>query len=201
MDELMEFLKARADENEQIARAATLVMRKIIDDFAPKIDAMWRACDVEWGQSYSDPDGQDVLKLLALPYADHPDYREEWRTEDVHAEEQVAARCQRTEDVEEPGQPVDWEAIVADRERMAKRYGERARHWQSLADAAEALLRDLVDPDPCEHFDHHGYCQTHGAGDPCPHARAREWLAALGQPPAEKETQDVSDDFQDRGLA
>jgi hypothetical protein len=40
-------------------------------------------------------------------------------------------------------------------------------------------LRDIVDPDPC-HLDHHGYCQAHGwTGDePCPHARAKDLLAA-----------------------
>ncbi|MFB8122057.1 hypothetical protein ACFVG1_12790 [Streptomyces bacillaris] len=39
----------------------------------------------------------------------------------------------------------------------------------------EALVADFIDPDPC-HFDHHGYCQTHGwfATDPgCPHGRAK----------------------------
>lgn len=27
----------------------------------------------------STPVGQDILEILAQPYADHPDYREEWR--------------------------------------------------------------------------------------------------------------------------
>lgn len=27
----------------------------------------------------STPVGQDILEILAVPYADHPDYREEWR--------------------------------------------------------------------------------------------------------------------------
>lgn len=49
------------------------------------------------------------------------------------------------------------------------------------AERAEAILRDLVDPDPC-YFDHNGYCQAHGYSPPCAHARARDHLAALAQP-------------------
>ena len=33
---------------------------------------------VEWF-SGSDPDDQPVMKMLALPYISHPDYRPEWR--------------------------------------------------------------------------------------------------------------------------
>lgn len=43
------------------------------------------------------------------------------------------------------------------------------------------LIRDFRDPDPCQ-LDHHGYCQAHVwmcSGSPCPHARAREVLAAI----------------------
>jgi hypothetical protein len=40
---------------------------------------------------------------------------------------------------------------------------------------AEDLLRTFVDDDPCE-FDHHGYCQTHCAGEPCSVAQARIFL-------------------------
>lgn len=54
-----------------------------------------------------------------------------------------------------------------------------AEDAEQRAERAEALLRELVDPDPCDHFDHHGHCQTHGAGDPCPHARAKNLLATL----------------------
>lgn len=44
------------------------------------------------------------------------------------------------------------------------------------------LLRSLVDGDPCR-FDHHGGCQAHGhlslePGEKCPHAEAKEILAA-----------------------
>lgn len=42
---------------------------------------------------------------------------------------------------------------------------------------ARALIRDLADDEPCSHFDHHGYCQTHGwleTDPPCPHGRAQQ---------------------------
>lgn len=49
------------------------------------------------------------------------------------------------------------------------------------------LIRDFLDPDPCQ-FDHHGYCQAHGylGGEPhsCPHGRARKLLTALNDEPA-----------------
>lgn len=62
---------------------------------------------------------------------------------------------------------------------------------QQRAEKAEALLRDLADPDPCVH-DHHGGCQAHGylslePGERCPHAEAKELLAALN-PSAPEET-------------
>ncbi|MFD9070556.1 hypothetical protein [Streptomyces lasiicapitis] len=67
--------------------------------------------------------------------------------------------------------------------------------YNDLADAVLAILpehtdrpaeftiivRDLLDPDPCQ-LDHHGYCQAHSwmcSGSRCPHARAREVLAAI----------------------
>lgn len=47
-----------------------------------------------------------------------------------------------------------------------------------------ALIRDLVDSDPCW-FDHHGGCQAHGylslePGQQCPHAEAKELLERHG---------------------
>lgn len=38
----------------------------------------WQRCEPEY--SYSN-DGESLLKALALPYADHPDYRPEWAAE------------------------------------------------------------------------------------------------------------------------
>lgn len=50
------------------------------------------------------------------------------------------------------------------------------------SDQVKQLLRDLTDPDDCW-FDHHGGCQAHGylslqPGEKCPHAEAKELLAA-----------------------
>jgi len=46
---------------------------------------------------------------------------------------------------------------------------------------AVALVRELYDPTPCDHFDHHGDCQTHRGGNPCPDGLARAFLAALDE--------------------
>ncbi|MFF7096385.1 DUF6221 family protein [Streptomyces rubradiris] len=111
MDELVQFLRARLDEDEQIARDANAspemvtgiprsyasapvalhivrhdparvlrdieARRGIVDDLAQVIRE---------GEEYKGPDyyeGVDAcertLKRLALSYADHPAYREEWR--------------------------------------------------------------------------------------------------------------------------
>ena len=41
-------------------------------------------------------------------------------------------------------------------------------------------LRGLVDIlGPCDHFDHHGYCQTHFIESPCRVGKAREFLDSL----------------------
>lgn len=51
------------------------------------------------------------------------------------------------------------------------------------AEKVKQMVRDLIDPDDCW-FDHHGGCQTHvylslKPGELCPHAEAKQWLAAL----------------------
>jgi hypothetical protein len=43
--------------------------------------AIYRLADLvadEWGGGGDTDADEDLLRLLALPYADHPDYREEW---------------------------------------------------------------------------------------------------------------------------
>lgn len=52
---------------------------------------------------------------------------------------------------------------------------------EAVIDDLVKLVRDLADPGPCEDFDHHGQCQTHGwlQEGVCPHARARDVLSAL----------------------
>jgi hypothetical protein len=62
---------------------------------------------------------------------------------------------------------------------------EAERRWFELDERRGeliALIKDLADPAPCEQFDHHGYCQTHGwltDESRCPHARATELLTEV----------------------
>ena len=63
------------------------------------------------------------------------------------------------------------------------------------ADVRQALghLRGLVDIlGPCEHFDHHGYCQTHFIESPCRVGKAREFLESMpnARPHAEARSAD-----------
>jgi hypothetical protein len=54
--------------------------RRILAEVVPEIDGMEDRIDGEWGAG--DPaerESMALLRLLALPYADHPDYRAEWR--------------------------------------------------------------------------------------------------------------------------
>lgn len=43
---------------------------------------------------------------------------------------------------------------------------------------ATQIIRDLADTNPCDHWDHHGYCQTHGwlEDGECADARAQRFL-------------------------
>ena len=81
--------------------------------------------------------------------------------------------------------PHPWEACVhqdtylADADALiAAGYGKAV-----VDDRLVAMVRDLTDPDDCW-FDHAGGCQAHGylslePGQMCPHAEAKQWLAAL----------------------
>jgi hypothetical protein len=51
---------------------------RVIRDLAAKRRIVERAADVGFGYP-SHHLAQGILALLALPYADHPDYRDEWR--------------------------------------------------------------------------------------------------------------------------
>lgn len=56
------------------------VKRRILDEFKPRVDQMDATIEGEWGMgNYPSGESDLLVKLLALPYADHPDYREEWR--------------------------------------------------------------------------------------------------------------------------
>lgn len=117
MSGLVEFLRARLDEDEAAAKAADPLLghlvaqveyidadvmtdgkhldshlparvlaeveakRRILDDVLPTMRADELRIAGEWGVG-SEPvreASDDLLSLLALPYADHPDYREEWK--------------------------------------------------------------------------------------------------------------------------
>lgn len=51
--------------------------RRILNDLVPDIHGMDGMIEGEWG--HHSPAAERLLELLALPYAGHPDYREEWR--------------------------------------------------------------------------------------------------------------------------
>lgn len=51
--------------------------RKLLDDLFPDIEGMDGAIEGEWG--HHNPAADRLLEVLALPYADHDDYKEEWR--------------------------------------------------------------------------------------------------------------------------
>lgn len=107
VDDLIAFLRARLDDSHErileLRRMAAEDQAGMFDDepeqppFDPlmvDLDAKrqiieWSLDDTKGGQEAYPPDEivdiireatlTPVLKLLALPYADHPDYREEWR--------------------------------------------------------------------------------------------------------------------------
>lgn len=50
--------------------------RRIVTEIYPELDLDNDTLNYEFGATRADP--EDVLRLLALPYADHPDYKPEW---------------------------------------------------------------------------------------------------------------------------
>ena len=86
---------------------------------------------------------------------------------------------------------IEWASLDAIKAR-AKAYAEHGTpglaapkdraDLLAIIDAAFPIIRDLIDPDPCE-FDHHGGCQAHGylslqPGETCPQHDAKEWIKA-----------------------
>jgi hypothetical protein len=56
--------------------------RRILTDVVSEMDSMTDQIHLEWGAGPLDPTTREsliLLRLLALPYADHPDFRDEWR--------------------------------------------------------------------------------------------------------------------------
>ena len=93
-DELATFLLARIGDDEAAARdlgehewgQATDGWWGGLEWFASRHDparvlaeceAKWRIVK-EWGWSET-LDGDGLMRIMALPYADHPDYRQEWK--------------------------------------------------------------------------------------------------------------------------
>lgn len=97
MDDLIQFLHARYDDEQRNAEAyLSEVLGTRLED-----DARFRLTDIEakrrilagierrrshgendpWESANAETDGMasEVLGSLVLPYADHPDYRQEWR--------------------------------------------------------------------------------------------------------------------------
>lgn len=79
---IVEFLEARWDEEEQVARSAggdvhlTVPAYRFIDDIAAKraILAQWTAAE-QMAAAYA---LNRVVRSLASIYRDHPDYPQEW---------------------------------------------------------------------------------------------------------------------------
>lgn len=100
---LVEFLLTRIAEDEAGSQAATGAFSKewpytperVLDECDAKRRIVKRAANMAVPYAPADPDfwnpyqyaeeegieemGRWLLQTLALPYADHPDYREEWR--------------------------------------------------------------------------------------------------------------------------
>lgn len=88
---LVEFLLARIAEDEgQIARAER--SHEVWAPMYPLAECESKRAIVEWaapllenwpsaveGFRYVSDEGLELLKLLSLPYADHPDCRDEWK--------------------------------------------------------------------------------------------------------------------------
>lgn len=57
--------------------------RRILDEVVPEVAGLEARIDGEWGVGTVTTDGADdmLLRLLALPYANHPDYQTEWAPE------------------------------------------------------------------------------------------------------------------------
>lgn len=57
--------------------AEVAAKRRMLDDLYPEVKGADEAIEGEWNSS---PDNADaLLEMLALPYAGHPDYRQEWK--------------------------------------------------------------------------------------------------------------------------
>ena len=84
---LTEFLLARIAEDEAVSPTGRRPSPRDIAECEAKRRIVELAAKAEaWGEGtagatagYAKVVASDTLRLLTLPYADHPDYREEWR--------------------------------------------------------------------------------------------------------------------------
>jgi len=67
---------SRRPSGESRVFAECKAKRRIVEWAAPVL-TNWPGAAA--GARHVSDDGLDVLRILALPYADHPDYDEEWR--------------------------------------------------------------------------------------------------------------------------
>jgi hypothetical protein len=86
MSDLIEFLLARIEEDEENVHSwwhlqSVAVLDRALAECEAKRRMIAHYRSVDWNRDR--PDGQDdaavFLRLMALPYANHPDYRSHWR--------------------------------------------------------------------------------------------------------------------------
>ncbi|MFI2664862.1 DUF6221 family protein [Micromonospora carbonacea] len=95
MDDLVTWLRAQIDDRERVVRAAKEIRKpyyfEFIDEAAQpfvdlmldpdrelaELDAKRRVLDLY--EELNEPHLYEAIRLLALPHADRPGYREEWR--------------------------------------------------------------------------------------------------------------------------
>ena len=83
MDDLVKFLRARLDEDAEPCEGASEYVdcrdlsERRVRDVEAKRQIVDRCASIADGSAWDL--AEEVLRLLALPYVDHPDYREEWR--------------------------------------------------------------------------------------------------------------------------
>ena len=69
-------------EGADMVRVRTIVRRRLLAECEAKrriVEVALQADDASAGADTGWLLSREVMELLALPYADHPDYREEWR--------------------------------------------------------------------------------------------------------------------------
>lgn len=89
---LVEFLLARIEEDETEARVVSPTIRGYVSYAdgrdARRVARVLAECDakrriIDWHdlaeRQYGPRTAAGILEILALPYAEHPDYRDEWR--------------------------------------------------------------------------------------------------------------------------